>query len=385
MVSTLDALSAGDKMVWTCLSFLGLGRTARGQNQSSMLVSSKCDSLIACPTPETNETPAARESQQIEPPGLTTLPTELVLLIAEILPLVDALCLALTCKRMCNIADISNLAIRLDANGTNTLLCRLERDTADFSYCFMDQKLKPAQFAPHKPICFYCHFHQATDPETVLESYLFFHVGLFVLDYCTARIVTNHQLLGPRHGVPASYLAKTYNHSPPWAEEISESEVWAANVIHGELFLSCIHTSFHREANAGALQDYCNSLSGSIQMCAHRDVYGIRGTGIPTDLIGKTNHQVSGWCQKCETDWEVNVWWADSAQSWTVTVETYHKLGACRSPQDQKWQAMSINRKQKAYRKEPGGGVKELWEQHKWKRSCGGCAQHPNHFASGRG
>lgn len=373
MVSTLEAFSAGDKMVWTCLSFLGLGRiarrrTARGQNQSSMLVSSECDSPIACPTSETDETPASRESHQTEPPGLTTLPTELVLLISEPLPLADALCLALTCKRMCNIANISRLATRLDGNATDTLLCRLERDNADLSYCFRGQRLQPAELAPHKSIRPYSHFHlhKATNPETILERVPSFRVGLFGLDYCTARIVTNHQLLGPRHGVPASSLATTRNHLRSWAKEICDNEVWAADIIHGELFLSCTHTIFHKEANAGALQDYWNSTWGTIQLCAHEDIWGTRSPGIPQDVKGNTKHhwQISGWCKRCETDWEVKIWWADTEQGWTVTLRTYFRLGACRSPQDQKWQAMSNIGNRQGYRELPRGGVKELWEQH---------------------
>ena len=345
-------------MVWTWLSRLAL---RRNQNQSLMLVSSRCDYPTVRPASEAGDIPDSQKSQETGPLSLRTLPTELVLLISEFLPPTDALCLALTCKRMCNIADISCLAIRLDTDATDTLLCRLESGTTGFTYCFMEQKLRPAQFPPNKPIWSYLHFHKTTN----LERVPFFSVGLFMLDYCTARIVTNHQLLGPRHGVPASYLASIRNYRPPWAEGIWESEVWAANMIHGELFLSCMHTIFHKEANAGALQHFCNAHARSIQICSHMDVGGRQGIGLPKDVIGNTKHQVSGWCQKCETDWEVNIRWEDMERGWTVTVRTYYGLGACRSPQDQKWQAMSINRKGKAYRAMPGGGVKELWEQHK--------------------
>lgn len=301
----------------------------------------------------------SREAQQNEPPSLTTLPTELVLLISELLPLADTLCLALTCKRMCNIADIGSV-IQLNTNVTDTLLCRLERDTAEFTYCFADQKLRHTDFRPNKPVWSYLHLHKTVN----LERVPFFSIGLFPLGYCTARLVTNHQILGPRHGIPASYLACTRIYWPACAEGICESEVWAANMIHGELFLSCIHTIFHIGANAGALQHFFNAHATRLQICTHKDVGGHRGIGLPKDAIGNTEHQSSGWCQKCETDWEVNTRWADMERGWMATVRTYHGLGACRSPQDQKWQAMCINRIGKAYREVPGGGVKELWEEH---------------------
>lgn len=349
-------------MVWTWLSRLALRGTARKQNRSLMLVSSRCDSPTDRPASEAEDIPDSRKPQETGPPSLRTLPTELILLISELLPLEDALCLALTCQRMHKIAHNYRIfGMRLDKDATDTLLCRLERDTTEFTYCFGNQKLRPAQFPPHKPIWSYLHFHKTTN----LERVPFFSIGLFMLDYCTARIVTNHQLLGPQHGIPASYLASIRNYWPPWAEGICESEVWAANMIHGELFLSCIHTIFHKEANAGALQHFCNAHASSIQICTHMIFGGHQCPGLPKDVIGNTQHQVSGWCQKCETDWELNIRWADTERGWTVTVRTYHGLGACRSPQDQKWQAMSINRKAKAYREVPGGGVKELWEQHK--------------------
>lgn len=375
MASIFETLSAGDRMVWTCLSCLAFRRK---QNQSLMLVSSRRDSPTVRPASEAEEMPDSRESQQVGPlslttldsresqetgpPSLATLPTELVLLISELLPVEDALCLALTCKRTHEIAHNYRIfGTRLDQVATETLLCRLERDTTRFTCCFIHEKLRPAQFLPKKPLTSYLHFHRTVN----LERVPYFRISLFMLEYCTARIVTNHQLLGPRHGVPASYLASTHNYQPPWAEGICKNEVWAANVIYGELFLSCIRMISHKEANAGALQHFCNAHSGSIQICTHMDVGGFRGKGLPKDVVGNTKHQDSGWCQKCETDWEVDISWADMEHGWMVTVRTYHGLGACRSPQDQKWQAMSINPKGKAYREVPGGGVKEIWEQHK--------------------
>lgn len=308
--------------------------------------------------------PDSRESQETGPPSLATLPTELVLLISELLPVEDALCLALTCKRTHEIAHNYRIfGTRLDQVATDTLLCRLERDTTRFTCCFIHQKLRPAQFLPKKPLTSYLHFHRTVN----LERVPYFRINLFMLEYCTARIVTNHQLLGPRHGVPASYLARIFNYRPPWADGICENQVWAANMIHGELFLCCIHTIFHEEADTDALKHFCNAqaLLRSIQICTHTDVGGRRGIGLPKDMMGITKHPFSGSCQKCETDWEFSIGWAGTERGWTVTVRTYHGLGACRSPQDPKWRAMSVNRNGGVYREVPGGGVKELWEQHR--------------------
>lgn len=325
-----------------------------------MLVSPKCDSPTVYPTPETEETLDSQESQQIEPPGLTTLPIELVLLISEQLPLADALCLALACKRMCYITNIGYLAVRLDADATDTLLCRLERDTTELTYCFRRQKLLPAKFTACKPRWLHVHSHIRGNPERT--SY--FYVNRYMLDYCTARVLTNHQLLGPRHGIPASYFSKTSDYKHLWVEGIRESEVWTAKVIHGELFLSCIHTIFHKAADAGALQRYCNTEH--IEACPHTWFGSHLGFRLPRDVIGNTECHFVGWCGKCETDWDVDIECADTERGWAVTITTYHGLGACRSPQDQKWQAFSASSIfGKGHREVNGGAVKELWQQHK--------------------
>lgn len=348
--------------MWAWLSRLILRRTVRKQNQSMMLSPSRCDSPTIRPASEAEVIVDSGQSQEAGPPSLSTLPTELVLLISELLLPADAVCLALTCRRMYNIADISSLATRLDTDAKDTLLCRLERDTTDFTYCFENQKLRPAQFPPNKPVWSCLHLHKTVNLDRVPH----FRVSLFILFYCSARIVTNHQLLGPRHGVPASYLANIHNHSlRAKGEGICESEAWTANMINGELFLSCIHTIFHKEANTAALQHFWDANAGRIEICTHMVVGGgFRGVRLPKDVIGNTKHQASGWCKKCETDWEVDIRWADTERGWMVTVKTYHGLGACRSPRDQKWRAMSTNRDAKAYREVPGGGVKKLWELH---------------------
>lgn len=326
--------------VCTWLSHWVRRRTARSQTRST---SSSCDSSAALSTSP-------------QPVSLVRLPTELILLISELLPAADAVCLALTCKRMCCISNIRYLVRRLDSDATESLLCRLERETTGVSYCIVDQKL--ARFTTYRPAGLHLHYHKAwrtREPPSVN-----FRRSLFRLPYCTARLATNHQILGPGHGLPASSLARIWDHK--WREYgVCWNEAWEAKLIHGELFLSCTHEFMLEIADAGNLQTYFRTRC--IGICSHSAIGGgmddLAHVGLPVDMIGNTEHHDMGWCQKCETDWETSLEWTDPEHGWTVTARTYHGLGTCRSPYDRKWQAISI--KSKSYRGLPPGAVKALW------------------------
>lgn len=75
---------------------------------------------------------------------------------------------------------------------------------------------------------------------------MYFGRRCFTLPYCTARLVMNHQILGPQHGVPASSLARRRDHRYGLREHrhvVCRREAWAAKVIHGDLFVSRTHTA----------------------------------------------------------------------------------------------------------------------------------------------
>lgn len=214
---------------WCSLGYHAWLSGAR-QNRSLVLVSStsRCESPTVCPASEAEDIPDSPKSEETEPTSLRTLPTELILLISELPLPAGALCLALICRRMYKIVDISYLAPRPDTDAVDTLLCRLvERDITRFTYCYTYQKLRPAQSSPHRPIRYFVHYHDTAS----LERVLFVRVNLFLLDYCATRTVMNHQLLGLQHGVPASCLANVRKYQHPYMKGICGSEVWAAHVI----------------------------------------------------------------------------------------------------------------------------------------------------------
>ncbi|KAH6652171.1 hypothetical protein BKA67DRAFT_573188 [Truncatella angustata] len=347
-------------MVCTWLLRWALGRTAPNQARSTVSVSSNHDSPTAISTtPEAEESQEVQEIQETQAPSLGLLPTELILLIAELFTAADAICLALTCKRMYYILHVQDLARRLDANATEILLCRIEKDIVGVSYCVVGQKL--AQFTTYTLLRQHLHFHRHMTTKSNGPLHINFGLSRFYFHWCTARLATNYQILGPQHGLPASLLTFTYDHQDK-EHGVCWKEVWAAKVVHGELFISCIHTVFHGSADAGTLQTYLNTKG--IAICRHLEVGGGRGyrvrVGLPTNLINNTGHYDIGWCRRCETDWETSV--ESTERGWTVTAKTYHGLGTCRSPHDPKWHAMA-SRYKPPFREVPRGAVKASWEK----------------------
>lgn len=351
---------------WTWLLHDALGRTTHNQTQSTVSDLSGCDSPADISTSEAEELHEVQETHEARPPSLGLLPSELILLISELLPAADAVCLALTCKRMCYISNIRYLARLLDSDATESLLCRLESETTGVSYCIIDQRLARffATDTTYKLIGLQLHLHK--DFRTRRPPSVRFQGSLFNLPYCTARLVTNHQILGPHHGLPASSLARVYDHC--WRDHgVCWKEAWTANLIHGELFLSCTHEFIHESADAGKLQTYFSTKS--IGICSHVEIARGRNdlahVGFPINMIGNTKYHDMGWCQKCETDWETSIEWKDPEHGWTVILRTYHGLGTCRSPNDRKWQAISSDwqSESKPYRGLPPGAVKSSWEE----------------------
>ncbi|KAI1080744.1 hypothetical protein F5B20DRAFT_589117 [Whalleya microplaca] len=352
-------------LVCTWISRWALRRNAPNQARSTVSVLSSHNSPTAISTSEViepQEPQVALDPQELQKPqaqSLGLLPTELILLVSELLPVVDAVCLALTCKRMCYILNIRELTRRLDAATTEALLCRLEKEITGVSYCPIDQML--ARFTTCTMIRRRFKFHHHTVHKARGPLDVHFGYSLLYLPWCVARLVTNYQIRGPQHGLPASTLDVMYDHQYP-EHGVCWREAWAAKVIHGELLMSCTHTIFQKGADTGNLQTYFNT--NTIALCCHiavgRKVRYKVHVGLPANMTGNIEHHDMGRCWRCETDWETSIEWTNTELGWTITARTYHGLGTCRSSHDPKWQAMAY--KFKPFRALPVRAVKALWE-----------------------
>ncbi|KAI0143856.1 hypothetical protein F4776DRAFT_660963 [Hypoxylon sp. NC0597] len=315
---------------------------------------------------------------------LLELPIEMVQCISGYLSEVDAVCLALTCKALLSLLggrDRSNLQLELPAK--ETLLCRLEADIVGVLYCHFCRKLirfdndarldtrglKRIKLSKSHPL------------ECTLSSTVSFLGASFELPYYVARLVTNYQLFGPKHGIPLSYLSYQYQHpypdnissilSRPWGNaKVGRKEAVTAKLIENELFLSWTYELFHENADTVALLRYM--ATRPLFICQHKTIgthsYNWRhGRDRVSILTEKPRWKWDGGyrktdsCAFCMTDWEISIEWVNPQRGWVITVTTYHELGHCRSPSDQIWKSLVHPSIESEFRDAPGGAIKRRW------------------------
>lgn len=340
---------------------------------------SSCDSRAGGPKSEDKGSPKAPEPQEAmqpvdpedlhttQPQGLELLPAELILVVSEFLPDADAVCFALTCKDICKLLNFRRLVRHLDKRATETLLCRLERDLPGFIYCFAQSKLVRFRTPESKWVCIHLRtFKRRGFFEEVRCPYVVCFGGIIEIPYCYARLATNHQILGPQHGIPTSYLEETWEHlrRNPRDRGVRWKEELTAKVLNDELFVFFRHTFFHERNDACTLEFFFYGTR--IIICPHNTLRGQShniplplGGGCDWKATGNPGYHYKGSCQHCETDWETSVACTDPERGWTVTLRTYRGLGSCRSPDDRKWKA-AMSRLE-SYRELPYGAVKALW------------------------
>ncbi|KAI1140551.1 hypothetical protein F5Y05DRAFT_378807 [Hypoxylon sp. FL0543] len=308
---------------------------------------------------------------------LLELPVEVCLNISDHLLQVDAVCLALTCKALlCLLGGRDRM--RLEPPDKETLLCRLEADVTGVVYCHTCHKLMPFDDAP--PI-FGFRLNRLPDsqfPKCVCSSMVWCSGANFRLPYYLARLATNYQLLGPKHGIPLSYLS--YEYRRPYLDCVSstlaplrsrlkmcQKEAAIAKLIGNELFIRLTHTIFHEEADTEMLQKYIAATP--FYICKHT-TFGAYSWNQDDDVnlpaldatrARGSDYHNTGSCRRCMTDWDTSIEWTDGECGWVVRVKAYYGLGRCRSPSDPKWRALSTMSMKCAYRDVPMGAIKQRW------------------------
>ncbi|XXG96842.1 hypothetical protein Hte_003133 [Hypoxylon texense] len=295
-------------------------------------------------------------------------PVDIILQIADNLGNASVLCLALTCKPLF-VLLYSKARARLEPPEKETLLCCLEKDIPGVFYCHFCKKLmqfdqngRPAASSPGLVLTrpSFSEWKKCVYPHTVS-----FARTTLALPYHHARLITNYGLFGSGHGFPPSYLS-TESLELKRGHGYS-GEVWRAKLIGDELFLSCIHTRFDQNADADGLQKFIKEEPFFI--CQHVSV-GAPSWNRWLDLnlppvnakeVGDPDYHKFGSCGHCLTDWDASIEWSGAKYGWMVKITTYHNLGGCRSPFDQKWQAMAEPHYLRFQRDLVRGAVKGSW------------------------
>ncbi|KAI1439440.1 hypothetical protein F5Y02DRAFT_76864 [Annulohypoxylon stygium] len=228
-------------------------------------------------------------------------------------------------------------------------------------------------------------------PGTIIETSrpVTFDCSMYTLRYNSARLVTNYGILGPRHGLPPSYLSYIFStqlkyygnqylqlhfrdndytffclESSLVGHCVLRFESWEAKLVGPELYLSATYRWMQPDADNQALQDYlaCKYL----KVCKHATVSSASLSSVNLPPIARkspdeADYHCTGSCKFCLTDWDASIEWISPTHGWMVTVTTYHDFGNCRSLSHWKWQAMTTELQDTKNRDKPSGAVKSRW------------------------
>ncbi|KAI0435190.1 hypothetical protein F5Y09DRAFT_336944 [Xylaria sp. FL1042] len=302
---------------------------------------------------------------------LMQLPVEMILSISEYLSDLDLACFALSCKPLFAIMqDLTWFRSKMARMGNSRVekalfLSRLEQSVPWLVYCpvlgrlspfdkdgKVDRRLKPA--------------HEIYNLVKRMPSYywyqsneVFYHSE--AITYEQTRLMRNHVLFGPRHGIAPSALS--------YEKRIQEKKVALAGQqcqmrsedsrtfrwIDGELFLSRTSTISlegleYRKARFSALLNLLRQERSILCYhcipdrwsalrfggdCISEDVRENRAN----NLDSSPGHSF-GFCKFCDTDWNISI--STPGSTGLVAVfTTWHNLGGCSFPLDPKWKRIS--------------------------------------------
>lgn len=159
------------------------------------------------------------------------------------------------------------------------------------------------------------------------------------MQWCQARLVTNHAVLGSAHGYSAEILARTLDRVI-LPGDITREESWDALVTTAkDLIMSCKRTYTHTgQQDVSVLGDFFRT--SVVPMCRH--VEGRVGSDelepFMPDHLGAFEEESAAGCRVCYTDWLIisrrercTGAIAPAEYRWFLTITTYHDLGPCRS------------------------------------------------------
>ncbi|KAM7211062.1 hypothetical protein V8F06_013558 [Rhypophila decipiens] len=255
---------------------------------------------------------------------------------------------------------------------------------------------------------YYCHNH--TDSKRwALGSWLLYRdqddcrlrnlasvsMSTVAISYPHVRLAMNRHFYGPPNGISLDIFQLKTTLVAPWREQ------WSARIIGDELFLSATRTlPWTDQQPRYAVVDsnfgicgHVRTVNSLILQYTVDALHPIPTT--PTSLVVPC-HEVFESCNKCLTDYDTMVEQRQAETrdpdtsdpdtsgqkrgnkctrvSWSITVTSYHRLGAGRSPSDPKWHAFATrgyarivfseyHRIQRDMVRYPSGSVRQAWKE----------------------
>ncbi|KAH6607760.1 hypothetical protein Trco_004073 [Trichoderma cornu-damae] len=270
---------------------------------------------------------------------LLDVPAEILLLIGDYLDASELLSLKLSCKSTFNL--FPQTYETMDDNDKRRFLLLIEKDPLGKGtvYCHPCNRMHtfqetsgPRADLPDDSKHHNCAIHDRFSPTG----------NPFGLSYAHARMVMNHHLYGPGHGMPLSSLC--VDQIQPWDEETIRCST-SAKVIDDELFLQRTYTFTVAGADAAEFPTYTDVRC--FKVCEHTlffpgasafHQYILQMHRMPAaggDGLS-TFPEAFGSCGLCLMDYDIIVE-PCAGKSGRVVIRAIHQLGSCRSPDDWKW------------------------------------------------
>ncbi len=293
------------------------------------------------PTPDSS--PQAETQEPSTESRLLQCPPDVLLSICDHLDTPAALCLALACRDTYAVC-FSLCNQKMLPEESEQLLCLLERDPLGVGhyYCNTCVKLHP--------------FDEAWAPQCDSEGskgHGDYHCGNrdrfspvgngYDLTYSHARLVMNRHLFGPSHGIPLANICIDHQQHRDLTTVDCTTD---ARVLDDELFLHRTYSFRVADSDVPALRSCAGSRD--FNLCEHTALFSSPSryrqhiAELHRQPLAGTKQlvpcrRVPGSCGLCLMDYDVTVAEADEAGDWQVTVNAYHLLGPCRSPDDWRW------------------------------------------------
>jgi hypothetical protein len=328
------------------------------------------------------------QNKQAQSPLVSMLSVELILSIADqTTSPAYVVSLALTCKILFLILSKHTFK-RLDTHSKEVLLTNLERDISWVVYCPVAGRLLPFQSRENG-------FEYPKAPSPNHEFSITGALNIYsmcpdkrpCISFLETRLVRNHRLFGPTHGIPLSCLSLAgaefssclfmetqcrvfleTSRTAKWVgEDLLLSSTWTIQVMGVQRPGRFIpyESSYHflRRMNIMATCYHC-ILDGEAN--GHDGVLDPSFDEAGSRLFANSAYEGRGACSVCDTDWDLSISW--SKRSLVYKLITYHDLGCCSIPPDPKWVRLLKNDRFQAMRSSPRES-RHGYVRHRWINS----------------
>ncbi|KAK5998309.1 hypothetical protein PT974_00686 [Cladobotryum mycophilum] len=271
------------------------------------------------------------------------IPADVMLLITDQLDAPSALSLAHSCKSLYALNACQHYK-QMRAEDQKEFLLLLERDPLGKGtyYCHPCNKLHPFQqtWGPH------------SESEISKESGVY-HCGnrdrfspignAFDLSFTHAKLVMNNHFYGPEYGVPIENLCIEHDER---RDATNIHCITSAKILDDELFIQRTYTFTVTDSDVQEFRKCTGARD--FRLCEHTSFFS--NNSIYRQYVPELQRrpsdggeglvacrEVPGSCGLCLMDYDITINPSEDGKAWLMTIQAYHQVGSCRSPDDWKW------------------------------------------------